>query len=80
MKRAGKVGDKVKINPKSEYKKQGYWSDNTEMIGEIFTVHDDPKWSYTVKWPNQRRNTYRGHDLLLLVSPNEADSPSYEIY
>lgn len=63
------VGDKVKINPNSKYFKQGYWSDGEIMYGKIFSEKDGDWWR--VKWPNDRINTYKDKDLIILLTKEE---------
>jgi hypothetical protein len=69
-----KKGDKVKINPKSEYKSQGF-KNGEYMVGEINRDNQGDSYIYQVNWENGDWNNYRAKDLILHI-----DSPTYEIY
>lgn len=63
------IGDKVKINPNSKYVKQACWSNNDFMKGEV--CEKDGDW-WRVKWSNNRINTYKNKDLILLIIETSA--------
>jgi len=67
-----KVGDKVKMNPESMFKSQGFRS-GVSMIGKIYGTSGD--WR-KVHWSDDSKNNYQDRDLILQSN----SEPQYDIY
>lgn len=63
-----KIGDKVRINPNSQFRLQGENSDGNFMIGEIIKHKNkiETGW-WEVIWDNDSINLYRNEDLIIAL-------------